>query len=447
MNKEIPESGLLKRTFSWFAKGGFRKIPKQHRKEFINEIALTNLSRARIFSGIVALLIIPLVYIDVMNKQKGLWINPGYEYLFYDHIILGVGLFAIFVLSLIKKPSGKQEATLWHKAQGVVFFVYMILCCCTTSIVDQLIHGQITVYVVGVFGLAFALLFRSYVFIIVYLSAFAYLIFGINMVQKNPNMVFGHFNNVLVVTVVAWALSRVIFNMKAQDFMNRKTIEEQKDELGKAKDRIEELLHNILPEPIVKQLNTVGYSMPRMNPSTTIIFTDFVSFSKIAENYDSQNLLKTLEKIFNEFDDIIRKYGLEKLKTIGDGYMFAGGLFHEGNQLTECVEASLGIVDYIKNNTEELKRQTGFEWYIRVGIHTGPAITGIIGQWRFIYDVWGPTVNIASRLEGSSEPNKINISRTVYDLMLNREKYLIESRGLLSIKNLQPVQMYFLDRK
>ncbi|HQT91019.1 MAG TPA: adenylate/guanylate cyclase domain-containing protein [Candidatus Kryptobacter bacterium] len=177
------------------------------------------------------------------------------------------------------------------------------------------------------------------------------------------------------------------------------------------------------------------------------MFAAFVSFYKIAETSDAREVLKILEEMFNAFDGCVRRHNLEKLKTIGDCYMFAGGLFAEDNQLEEAVEAALEIREEVRRYSDDLRSRTGHDWALRIGIHTGPAITGIIGTWRFIYDVWGPTVNIASRLEAASLPHKINVSQQVYDSLRRTNRYTLEPRGALAIKNMQAVEMYFVERK
>ncbi|MCD4734000.1 adenylate/guanylate cyclase domain-containing protein, partial [bacterium] len=153
-------------------------------------------------------------------------------------------------------------------------------------------------------------------------------------------------------------------------------------------------------------------------------------------------IVSTLERLFGGFDEIVQHHGLEKLKTIGDGYMYAGGLFEEGNQVEQSVLAAQEIIAFVKRETRKLKEQTGFEWSLRIGIHTGSTITGIIGKWRFLYDVWGNTVNIAARMEAASESNRINVSKLVHDELQSRFDF--EYRGVLPIKNLQPIEMFFV---
>ena len=265
--------------------------------------------------------------------------------------------------------------------------------------------------------------------------------------QRNHDILLGHYINGSALAVVAWVLSRLVFSARVREFLNVKTIERQKGEIEESKEEIESILKNVLPESIVKKMNGSSYPPPENNPSITISFADFVSFYKIAEKSDAKDVLNILEKMFNAFDESVRKHGLEKLKTMGDCYMFAGGLFKEDNQLVDTVEAAIEIRDIVGKFAVDIKARTGHDWALRIGIHTGPAISGIIGSWRFIYDVWGPTVNIASRLEAASLPNKVNVSHQVYDKLIKKGNYSLEPRGALAIKNMEAVEMYFVERK
>lgn len=211
--------------------------------------------------------------------------------------------------------------------------------------------------------------------------------------------------------------------------------------------KIAELLHNVLPIQIVKEYNEHGFSKPVLKNNATIIFTDFVSFSKFAEGASPQIVVDNLDRIFSKFDDIVKSKNLEKLKTIGDSYVFAGGLFSGSNQLEESLEACFEMVDYIGKGKKEFIEATGYDWTMRIGIHIGSVVTGLIGKWRFLYDTWGNTVNIASRLEGASETNRINTSKEVFELLNKSNKYNFEYRGSLPIKNMNPIEMYFVELK
>jgi class 3 adenylate cyclase len=313
--------------------------------------------------------------------------------------------------------------------------------------VDQTIHGLITIYIITIFGIAVAFYVSGAMSLLMYLAAHACLLVGISYFQSNPEILLGHYLNSTVLVVVAWVLSRLVFSARVKEYLDNRTIEKQKREIQAAREESDTILKKILPENIVSQINGLGYPQPRYNSSTTIVFADFVSFYRIVETSDALKVLKILEKLFNSFDDCVRRHNLEKLKTIGDCYMYAGGLFTDDSQLEDSIEAAVEMREIVRESSEQLRSRTGRDWAIRIGIHTGPAITGIIGTWRFIFDVWGPTVNVASRLEAASQANKINVSREVYEHLKKSGKYDLEPRGALAIKDMEPVEMFFVEKK
>ncbi len=431
-----------------FWRNSLRAIPSEDRFAFFQEIYFTNYYRARIFA--IALFVIHLfvLYIDFQHGARGLWTTmPGYLYLFYLHVILLAVLLVLIIVMTVAKPSEPRSVRVSHIVTVLLFMLFILFWAASVSTVDQMIHGLITVYTIALVGIAVAFYVSGATSFIMYFAAQAYFLVGVSHTQSNPNVLLGHYLNGTALAVVAWVLSRLVFSSRVKEFLNMRTIERQKVEIQEAKNKTETILTNILPENIVDQINGLGYPAPKYNPSATIVFADFVSFYRIAETSDALMVLKILEKLFNSFDDCIRGRNLEKLKTIGDAYMFAGGLFEDDNQLEESLEAAFEMRELVRDSSDVLRSRTGHEWALRIGIHTGPAIAGIIGSWRFTYDVWGPTVNIASRLEAASLPHKINVSQQVYDLLRVSEKYTLEPRGALSIKNMQPVEMYFVEKK
>jgi len=414
----------------------------------MQEIYFANYYRARIFAVALFLIHVFLLYVDLQHRAGGLWVTmPGYLYLFYLHVVLEIVLVLFIAVMTVGKPYTIEDVRISHIITVALFMLFILIWCATLSVADQKIHELITVYIMGAFGIAVAFYVTGATSLMMFALAHAYFIVGITQVQPNRDVLLGHYINGSGLVVVAWVLSRLVFSARVREFLNAKTIERQKIEIEGAKEKIESILKNILPENIVKQINGAGYPPPEYNTSTTIVFADFVSFYKIAETSDARDVLRILERMFNAFDDTIRKHNLEKLKTIGDCYMFAGGLFTEENQLVDTVEAAIDIREIVKRFSVDLKAKTGHDWAIRIGIHTGPAITGIIGSWRFIYDVWGPTVNIASRLEAASLPNKINVSQKVHDELCGTGCYSLEPRGALAIKNMEAVEMYFVEKE
>jgi len=206
----------------------------------------------------------------------------------------------------------------------------------------------------------------------------------------------------------------------------------------------EEMLSDILPSQIAEELKKTGKVKALRYPSITVMFTDFKDFSRFSEALTPEQLTKELDFYFAEFDKIIYKYGLEKIKTIGDSYMCAGGLPSMNfTHPEDVVAAALEIRDFIINNKKECEASGKKALEIRIGINTGSAVAGIIGVKRFAYDIWGDTVNLASRMQSCGETGKVNISGSTYGMV--KDKFACTYRGKIEAKNKGLIDMYFVE--
>ena len=214
--------------------------------------------------------------------------------------------------------------------------------------------------------------------------------------------------------------------------------------LDKQKAEIENLLSNMLPAEVAKELQSNGQATPRYYESVSVLFSDFKNFTQMADALSPQDIVLELNGYFMAFDDIIEKYGLEKIKTIGDAYMCAGGIpAKDESHPAKIVKASLEIQKYIQARNE-LKKETGnLPWELRIGIHTGPVVAGVVGRKKYAYDIWGSTVNTASRMESNGEPGRVNISADTYELV--KDHYVCTYRGKILAKNVGEVDMYFVE--
>lgn len=220
----------------------------------------------------------------------------------------------------------------------------------------------------------------------------------------------------------------------------RKTNRIIKDE----RDRSKELLLNILPEETARELETSGFAKTRYYESVTVLFTDFKGFSTIAGKLTPQALVAELNDYFGTFDEIVGKYGLEKIKTIGDAYMCAGGIpIANITHPLNAVKAALEMQEYMKKQNLDRSAKGEPDWGLRIGIHTGPIVAGVVGKKKYAYDIWGDTVNVASRMESSGEAGKVNISSATYTFI--KDHYNCTHRGKISAKNIGEVDMYFVD--
>ncbi len=221
-------------------------------------------------------------------------------------------------------------------------------------------------------------------------------------------------------------------------------IERQKDEIDYERQRSDKLLLNILPEETAEELKEKGSATPKHYERVSVLFTDFKGFTTIAEKLTPQELVKELNNCFLEFDRIIDKNNLEKIKTIGDAYMCAGGIPLENTtNPIDIVKAGLEIKDYMENLKKEREAAGEDFWELRIGIHTGPVVAGVVGKNKFAYDIWGDAVNTASRMESSGVPGKVNISGETYELVKNHFK--CTHRGKIQAKNKGEIDMYIVE--
>ena len=230
----------------------------------------------------------------------------------------------------------------------------------------------------------------------------------------------------------------------AGSFYNRyKVVNRAKNEVEAQKKRSDELLLNILPADVAHELKTSGTSSAREFANVTVLFTDFKGFTDASATMDARDVVERLNHYFKAFDRITSKHGIEKIKTIGDAYMAAAGLpIPNRDAAVHCVMAALEMQEFIANSTAF---QPGFS--MRVGLHSGPVVAGIVGENKFQYDIWGDTVNTAARMETNGAVGKINISENTYNIIKEHPDLHFESRGAIHVKGKGDVCMYFVSKR
>lgn len=211
-------------------------------------------------------------------------------------------------------------------------------------------------------------------------------------------------------------------------------------ELKQERDRSESLLLNILPQEVAEELKNKGAAEAKLFDEVTVLFTDFKSFTTVSEKLTPKELVNELNECFSAFDKIIEKYNIEKIKTVGDAYLAAAGLPSPNiSHADDMINAALEMRNFMLNRKKQLGNRT-FE--MRVGIHSGNVVAGIVGVKKFAYDIWGDTVNTAARMEQNGEAGKVNISEATYNLV--KDKFNCEYRGEIEAKNKGKLKMYFV---
>lgn len=211
--------------------------------------------------------------------------------------------------------------------------------------------------------------------------------------------------------------------------------------ISREKKRSENLLLNILPAETAKELKQNGKVDAVKFDEITVLFTDFVEFTKVAEHVEPEQLVKSIDFYFKGFDEISTKYGLEKIKTVGDSYMCACGLPTKNKtHARNVMQAAKEMIEFVKSELHAVDDLSHFD--VRIGIHTGPVVAGIVGIKKWQYDIWGDTVNIASRMESMSKPGRVNMSEITY--LQIKDEFPCEYRGEIEVKNHGSMKMYFL---
>jgi class 3 adenylate cyclase len=222
-------------------------------------------------------------------------------------------------------------------------------------------------------------------------------------------------------------------------------LHEARRDAEKQRERSDQLLRNILPVAIAEELRANAQVVPRYHESVTIMFADFEGFSRLTERIEPKSLIEQLDQFFSAFDAIVERHRLEKLKTIGDAYMCVGGLPdpNRTHEVDACL-AALEFLDFMRRTNAQRDKLHLPRWELRIGIHSGSVMAGVVGQRKFIYDIWGDAVNIAARLEATGGAGRANVSDTIHNRLRTLMEF--EPRGAVEVKNKAPISMHFLTR-
>ncbi|MFT5513349.1 MAG: class 3 adenylate cyclase [Bacteroidia bacterium] len=264
---------------------------------------------------------------------------------------------------------------------------------------------------------------------------------GVIAVSSHQSNVYNKYHLEFIRTLGSY-LTVALDNASIHDQLNKTKliIEEEK---GKS----EKLLLNILPEEIAEELKLTGEAEARSFDNATILFSDFMDFTEASEKLTPKELIAELNFCFMAFDELCDKYNVEKIKTIGDSFMAAGGIPVASVESTKnTVLFGIEMSEYILKRIVEREAEGKIPFHMRVGINTGPVVAGIVGKKKFQYDIWGDAVNIASRMESQGAIGKVNISQKTYDIIKNDTAFRFDHRGKIEAKGKGEIDMYYVSR-
>ena len=342
--------------------------------------------------------------------------------------------FLILILFMVKK--GASISVLANLLMGISFLFTVYLMYQSGGLVSPLV-----IYLMVIPAFVLLISEKKWAITWVALCAIAIAVFYYLHLQEMLSIEIGDEGYYLTNSVANY-ISAIVF-ISVLFMYSESSRRKARAELLVAKKRSDDLLLNVLPELTAHELRENGHSPAKLYNSASVLFTDFKGFTDASSSMNPEDLLEILNGYFLHFDRIMDKYGVEKIKTIGDSYMAAGGLpIANSTHVVDVVSAALEIRDWVSKKNLE-KSNTGFE--IRIGVHTGPVVAGIVGIKKFQYDIWGDTVNTASRMESKGEVGKVNVSQETYEMLQSKNSFKFENRGKIEAKGKGEIQMYFVE--
>ncbi|QTN37974.1 adenylate/guanylate cyclase domain-containing protein [Cryomorphaceae bacterium] len=350
-----------------------------------------------------------------------------------------LGLLSIFVINFVLwlfNPDYEETTRNINVLLALVMFFCAVL-------------AALKIYLNGVKHMRFVML--SFIVMFVFLILFGLDFFDI--VPTDFNFFFTGITSQIFLFSLSFADRFNLERAKRLDVLSQQKsilemrVRERTREIKEEQEKSEALLLNILPAETAEELKVEGRARAHLYPETTVLFSDFVGFTKLAEELEPQRLVDLIDHCFRGFDEIIDDYPIEKIKTIGDAYMCVCGLPHgEEKHAQIMVEVSLKMREFMMRLRRDNQARQEPYFDVRIGLSSGPVVAGVVGTKKFQYDIWGDTVNTAARMEQHSEPDKINISQSTYELVKNVETLYFEPRGSLQVKNKGSMHMYYIER-
>ncbi|MCI5081649.1 MAG: adenylate/guanylate cyclase domain-containing protein [Saprospiraceae bacterium] len=422
----------------------FLHIAPAYREEFQAKIRLSNISSMEILAYMAVFFLCMLMYLDYLRYETGAMDQSKVIfYLFLNHLAFAYHLIPLSFIWLHRRRKLVLKAShtdLLINASFVVICITLLIMA-VLSYMDRL---SLIMYAIFVLVANFMFLVGHRMRILFNVSSL--LLVGIVIafvpeVDYTQQVVF--FIEAIGITLPAFFIASFRYNDQIKQFMDEKALQAANQRMEEEQSKNEELLLNILPKNIAEELKLNGAVTPKSYPEVSIMFTDFVDFSRKSESVAPEAIVQKLDFYFSTFDQIMDQFQLEKIKTLGDGYMCIAGIGDQADLACKrMVEAAITIRDFVAAQKVNCEQDDQLCFDIRIGIHVGPVVAGVVGKKKFSFDIWSSNVNIASRMENNSDIGSINISEPVYHRI--KDDFECTYRGKIPVKGIGMMAQYFV---
>lgn len=422
----------------------FLRIAPEYRIEFKDKIRISNIGSMEILAYMAIFFLFVLMYLDFLRYQDGKMESSYLIFLlFLNHLAFAYHFIPLILLRLYREQKIKLDHSSIDRLINISFTVISItlLVMAILSYVDRLSLIMYAVYVLVanfmfLIGHRLRLLFNILSYLMI-----AIIIFLLPGIDYTTRVIF--IIEAAGITLPAVFIASFRYNDQVRQFMHEKELEKVNKKIEAEQGKNEELLQNILPKNIAEELKLNGFVRPKNYPEVSIMFTDFVNFSNKSEKVTPEEIVERLDYYFSTFDQIIEEYNLEKIKTLGDGYMCIGGIGSPTEQACiNMVSAAIAIRNFAHEEIKKCQKNEQLCFDIRIGIHVGSVVAGVVGKKKLSFDIWSHNVNIASRMENNSEIGAINISEPVYNKI--KDHFKCTYRGEIPVKGLGMMAQYFV---
>ena len=423
----------------------FLEVAPEWKTAFRNQVRLRNIVSIEILAYLAIFFLFILMYVDYLRYQSGGFARSKVLYgLFLNHLMFAYHIIPLSILWLHRKKIRSLE----YKGTDRLIYLSFAIICLTLFIMAMLSYMDrysLIMYAIYILVANFMFLISHrlrLLFNLLSLLLISIFVFSFSDADFTLRLVL--VIEAAGITIPAFFIASFRYNDQIKQFVNDQKLQAINSQMEKEQAKNEELLLNLLPKNIAEELKTKGLVQPKSFPEVSIMFIDFANFSQKSASAAPEQLVQRLDFYFSTFDQIMDEFKLEKIKTLGDGYMCIAGIGNTPNQACiNMAHAAIKIRDFVLEQQQLCTDDLCFE--VRIGIHQGPIVAGVVGKKKLSFDIWGSSVNIASRLESSSEIGAINISETVYHKIKN--DFHCTYRGEIPVKGLGMMAQYFVEHQ